>query len=134
MNEQPNAPQMAPDHQLAKRQSLLILLALSFVAGWFSAIIPPKSNYFPLYQIFVSVCATVFIVRWVALDAVERRFRLTSIWIFLFVFFSFLPVPFYLIFTRGKAAWRPIAALLGLVFGYSFALGIGQLIARSLGL
>ena len=134
MNEQPNAPQLAPDHQLAKRQSLLILLALSFVAGWFSAIIPQKSNYFPLYQIFVSVCATVFIVRWVALDAIERRFKIAPVWIFLFVFLSFLPVPFYLILTRGKTVWPSLLAFVGLVFGYSFALGIGQSLARALGL
>ena len=131
---QSEIPSAAPNYRLEKRQTLWLLLALSFVAGWFSAIIDAKSSYFFLYRTCVSLGATIFIVRWVALDALAFKFRITQLWIFLFVFFSFLVVPFYLIKTRGKAAWRPILGEIGLVFVYSIAMGIGKTIATALGL
>ena len=135
MNQESNAPQKtSPDYQLEKRQTLWLLLALSFVAGWFSAIINAKSSYFFLYQLIVSLGATILIVRWVVLDSVQFRFKLTQIWIFLFVFFSFLVVPFYLIKTRDKDAWRPILSEIGLFFIYAIALGVGKNIATALGL
>lgn len=132
MNQDSNAPQTAPDRQLEKRQTLWLLLAMFFVAGWFGGIIPEKSSYFQLYQLIVSLGCTLFVVRWVALDAVQRRFQLNSAWIFAFVLFSFLPLPVYLFLTRGKAVWRPILLGCGLLIIYSLTLGIGQIIARAL--
>lgn len=134
MNQEPLAPNAAPDRQLEKRQTLWLLLALFFVAGWFSAIIGEKSSYYPLYQLFFGLGSTLFIVRWVALDAIERRFPLTPAWIFFFVLISLLALPFYLIKTRGVGSWRPILFSLGLLFAYSIAAGIGESIATAVGL
>ena len=130
----PESPPAAPDRQLEKRQTLWLLLALFFVAGWFSAIIGEKSSYYPLYQLFFGVGSTVFIVRWVALDALERRFQLTSLWIIFFVFISILALPCYLIKSRGAQSWRPILFSVGLLFAYSIAAGVGEGIASALGL
>lgn len=134
MNQESNAPQTSPTHQLEKRQTLIILLVLFFVAGWFRAIISEESSYYPLYQLSFGLASTVFIVRWVALDAIERRFKLTPIWIFFFVLVSLLAVLFYLLKTRGVQSWRPILLSLGLLFVYAIAAGIGESIATALGL
>ena len=134
MNQEPHAPQTAPDRQLEKRQTLWILLAMFFVAGWFGAMIPKNSNYYPLYQLGFGLCNTIFIVRWVALDAAQRRFKIETVWIFFFVFFSFLVVPFYLLKTRGKSSLRPILLGVGLLLAYSISAGIGATAATLLGL
>lgn len=134
MNSQFNAPPTAPDRQLEKRQTLWILLAMFFVVGWFGAMIPDKSSYYPLYQLVFGLCNTIFVVRWVALDAAQRRFPLTKVWIFFFVFFSWLVVPFYLFQTRGKKSLRPILLGLALLLGYSICAGIGGGVAAVLGL
>ena len=134
MNQESNAPQTAPDFQLEKRQTLWILLALFFVAGWFGAIIGEKSSYYPLYQLFFGLGSTIFIVRWVALDSTERKFQLTPLWIIFFVLISLLALPCYLIKTRGAQSWRPILVAIGLLFGYAIAAGIGQTIATAIGL
>lgn len=134
MNQEFQAPQTAPDRQLEKRQTLIILLAIFFAAGWFRAIFGEESSYYPLYQLVVGLGSTVFIVRWVALDAIEQRFQLTSLWIIFFVLFSLLTVPFYLFKTRGLQSWRPILLSLGLLFVYGIAAGIGETIATSIGL
>ena len=131
---QSELPNSAPDRQLEKRQTLIILLALFFAAGWFRALIGEESNYYPLYQLAVGLSSTIFIVRWVALDAIERRFQLTSLWIIFFVLFSLLAVPFYLLKTRGLQSWRPILLSFGLLFIYGIAASIGEGIASALGL
>ena len=134
-SEAPNeAPRAAPDYKLEKRQMLWLLLALFFVAGWFSAIIGEKSSFYPLYQLFFGVGSTIFIVRWVALDALERRYQLTSLWIIFFVLISLLALPCYLIKTRGAQSWRPILVSIGLLFAYSIATVAGEAIASALGL
>lgn len=134
MNQQPNAPQTAPDRELEKRQTLWILLGLFFVAGWFSAIIGEKSEYYPLFQMIVGLGGTAFIVRWVMLDALERRFQLTPLWIIFFILISLLAVPCYFIKTRGVKSWRPILLALGLLLLYSITAGIAELIAKAVGL
>lgn len=128
------APKAAPDYQLEKRQTLWLLLALFFVAGWFRAIFGEESNYYPLYQLAFGLSSTIFIVRWVALDALERRFQLTTLWLVFFVVISLLALPFYLFKTRGLQSWRPILISVGLLLAYSIALGIGESIATAIGL
>ena len=123
----------APDRRLEKRETLWILLALFFVAGWFGVIVGQESSYYPLYQLIFGIGSTVFIVRWVALDAAEQSFKLTTAWIFFFVIFSLLAVPAYLLRTRGKDSWRPILASLGWLFAFSIAMTFGGLIAGALG-
>ncbi len=122
------------DNRIAKRQSLWLLLALFFVVGWFDAIIGEGSSYFPLFRIFSSILTTIFTLRWVALDAAERQFKLTATWGLLFVFFSIFGIPVYLVKTRGKASLRPLALGLGLMLIYSIAVALGQGIATGLGL
>ena len=134
MNQESNAPQTAPNRELEKRQTLWILLALYFVAGWFGAIIGQQSSYFPLYQLIFGLASTIFIVRWVALDAAQQRFQLTTGWIFFFVLVSLLAVPFYLFKTRGKSSWRPILRALGLLVIFGIAAALGEGVARALGL
>ena len=131
---QSETPQSAPDYQLEKRQTLILLLALFFVAGWFRAIVGEESSYYPLYQLSFGLASTIFIVRWVALDALERRFQLTPLWIIFFVIISLLALPFYLFKTRGVQSWRPILYAVGLLFGFAIAAGIGETIATAVGL
>ena len=131
---QSELPDAAPDRQLEKRQALWILLAMFFVAGWFGAMIGAESSYYPLYQLGFGLCSTVFIVRWIALDAGQRRFNLTTGWIFFFVLFSLLAVPFYLFKTRGKNSLRPILVACALLFSYMISAGVGGGVATLLGL
>ena len=130
-NDSPPAPDRSLDRSLEKRQTLWILLALFFVAGWFRAFVSEDSNYFPLYQLCFGLGSTIFIVRWVALDAAEFAFKLTVGWIFLFVLFAPLAVPIYLFKTRGKDAWRPILVALGLLLLYGITMGAGESVARA---
>ena len=134
MNQEFNAPQPAPDRQLEKRQTLWILLALFFVAGWFRAIIGEQSDYYSLYQLVVGLGGTAFIVRWVMLDALERRFQLTPLWIIFFILISLVAVPCYLFKTRGLQSWRPILVALALLLAYSITAGIAEIIAKGVGL
>ncbi len=134
MNQESNAPQTPPQYQLEKRQALIILLAIFFAAGWFRAIIGEESNYYPLYQLAVGLGSTIFIVRWVALDAIERRVQLTPLWLIFFVLLSLLAVPFYLLKTRGVQSWRPILHSFGLLFVFGIAASAGEAIANVLGL
>ncbi len=105
-----------------------------FVAGWFGAMIPEKSSYYPLYQLGFGLCNWVFILRWVALDAAQRRFKLTRGWSLFFVLFSLLAVPFYLFKTRGKKSLRPLLVAFGLLVCFSISAGIGGGMATVLGL
>ncbi len=131
---QSEVPEASPAYPLEKRQSLWLLLALFFVAGWFSVIIDAKSSYYPIYQLFFGLGSTIFIVRWVALDALERRYQLTSLWIIFFVLISLLALPCYLIKTRGAESWRPILVSIGLLFAYSMSAALGGTIAKAIGL
>lgn len=131
---QSEIPNSSPEYQLEKRQTLIILFVLFFVAGWFRAIVGEESDYYPLYQLVFGLGSTIFIVRWVALDALERRFQLTTLWMIFFVLISLLALPFYLFKTRGVQSWRPILYSLGLLFVYAIAAGIGETIATSIGL
>ncbi len=96
--------------------------------------IPDKSSYYPLYQLGFGLCNTIFVVRWVTLDAAQHRFKLTQGWFFFFVLFSLLAVPFYLFKTRGKKSLRPLLLAFGLLVCYSITAGIGGGVATLLGL
>ena len=135
MNPEPIAPKPAPDYQLEKRQTLWLLLALFFVAGWFSAIITEKSSLFlslpinrqpghPQFSSCAGWCST-------PCNSASKSRRSGY---FSSCFFSFLIVPFYLIRTRGKNAWRLILAEIALLFVYSIAMGVGRAIATAVGL
>ena len=105
-----------------------------FVAGWFGAMIPEKSDYYSLYQLIAGLGGTAFIVRWAMLDALERRFQLTPLWIIFFILISLLAVPFYLFKTRGKNSLRLVLVASALLISYSISAGVGATVATVLGL
>ena len=125
MNQEPHAPQTAPDRELEKRQTLWILLALAFVEGWFSWIIGEKSSWMQPYTLLVNLVNIIFIVRWFVLDAAQRHFKLTQMWIFFFVLMALFAAPWYFFKTRGAQFWRPsgLAALFLLAIMVSATMG-----------
>ena len=116
-----------PDNRVTKSQSLWLLLALSFVEGWFHWIIGETSTWIQPFTLLTGVINLVFMVRWFILDAAERPFKLSKNWILFFVLFALLAAPVYFFKTRGWAFWRPtgLAALFLILMGTCAALGAG---------
>ena len=133
MNSDSNEPaRPLPQNGLIKNQTLWLLLAASFVEGWFLFIIGDKSDFLPIFKLFSSLLNTIFIVRWCALDAAERAFKLSRNWIFAFVLAAPLVVPVYFFKTRGKTCWRPSGLALLFLLAMFFCVVTGAVFAQLL--
>ena len=115
-----------------KKITLGILLALFFVQGIIDYILGngevlAQLDAYQMYSLIRIVVNTVFFVRWFWLDAQERNFTFSKVFLMMLVAFGPITAVYYLFKTRGRQAWRPLLKMLlfFLVACVVFSLGQG---------
>lgn len=94
--------------QTKKRKALGVLLVLAFLEGAIVYNIPEDSFNLQVFHWGCLLINTVVSMQWFFLDAKERHFRLTKIWVLMLVGIGIVSMPYYLIRTRGKKCLLPL--------------------------